>query len=648
MTTTNRLNLMLTITILFGLIALFSIMKLSKAVQLHHLNFLQSQHVTELSKELINYPKFPLVTKTIINNLETIRIQSVACINLLNEVDKFIMRLIGVGSATSLCDKNKSLIELLLQGLQAYKAPMIVDPVYIDSLNHAIKVLRINSEQFGIQIGKLSKFTSRLVIWLFFPFTCFIIITSIYIFRKLKIKSACAKNAIAALEKSQKEKEKLAYYDSLTTLPNRNLFTELLKHKINQVKRYNASFALLFIDLDRFKSVNDTLGHDAGDELIIQVSKRLKKCLRESDTLARFGGDEFLLILSGQNSDKHVHIVASKIVEAVAKPYAIGGNEIHVSASVGICFCPKNGLDSSTLLKRADIAMYEAKRNGKNQYHIFINNKSENRIHLEKDLRHAIEYDELLLHYQPVININNFNIAGVEALIRWQHHTKGMISPDEFIPISEETGMIHEIGNWVINQSCKQCKTWRESGRPDFHIAVNVSAFQLKNYKFPMYINDVLSHYSLPSDAIYIEITESAFYSEDKKSLENLNQLSEMGMHLLLDDFGTGYSSLSTLHGLPFNTIKIDRAFMDVSHPKKRIITQTIIDMAKNFDMEIVAEGVEDQDAVDFLSNLGCQFAQGYFFQKPIPADELNTSKNYKQTPSISNITAIGNKKNIL
>ena len=645
MTTAKRLHLMLAITTLFGFSAMFSIVQLSKVIQFQHLNYLYLKNVSELSDVLSKYPETSLVTSDILQKLEEIREQPVECNTMMNGIDKNVLKMIGADIAISLCNNDILMATELIGALKQYKAPEIVDKVLIDSLVSATKEFNLNSKKLEAPVDKTGRFTIQFVSWIIIPFSIFVILISIFIFRKIRIKTMQLHEAISALEKSKEEKKRLAYYDTLTSLPNRNLFSEILEHQIQQVKRYGNSFALLYIDLDRFKFINDSLGHDAGDDLIVQVSKRLNKYTRDSDTLARFGGDEFLLIITGSNLEKHATVVAEKIIHKIAMPFTLDEHEMYISASVGIAYCPANGLDSMTLLKRADMAMYEAKTNGKNQYHVFeeksSNRMTEHRLILEKDLRHAIENNELLLHYQPVINIKNLNTVGAEVLLRWKHKTKGMISPVEFIPIAEETGMIIEIGDWVINEACKQCKKWRESGRSDFHVAVNVSAQQLKNSKLPSFINSALHHYKLPAEALNIEITESVFYAEDTKSKNILNQIGEMGVHLLLDDFGTGYSSLSTLHGLPFNTIKIDRSFMDIHHPRKRIMTQTIVDMAKNFGMQTIAEGVEDKYALDFLRNLGCEFAQGFFFQKPVTAEELNITRNYAPAQLESNVTAI-------
>lgn len=648
MTTAKRLQLMLTITVLFGLSSVFSIVQLSRATQFHHIKYMYIENASVLHKELDNYPKIPLDTEEIISALENVKTLSLEYLSMTSMFDRFIMKLIRADEAISLCQQSLLLAEQLLEKTHDYRTYTIANQTLIDPLIYSTGVFDRTSQQLEKSVEKIGALTIQITFWLIIPFSFFVTFFSIYIFRKIKIKTAHLHEAITALEISEEEKKILAYSDALTTLPNRNLFTEILEHEIHQVKRYKRSFALLFIDLDRFKFINDSLGHDAGDELLIKVSNRLKKCIRESDTLARFGGDEFLLILSGPNSDKHAKIVAEKIINAISRSFMLGKHEVHISASVGITFCPKNGHDSSTLLKRADSAMYEAKANGKNQYHAYeedsINHKTDHRLTLEKDLRHSIENDELLVHYQPIINLANQNTTGVEALLRWQHSNKGLIAPLEFISIAEETGMIKGIGEWVIKQACKQCKQWRTTNSSGFHVAVNVSAYQLTNASLAKFIDDTLSYYSLPPDALDIEITESIFYAENKNIADNINKLHEIGVRLLLDDFGTGFSSLSTLHGLPFDIIKIDRSFMDINHPRKRIMTQTIIDMAKNFGMKTIAEGVEDQDAVSFLRSHGCDYAQGFHYQRPVAADDLDITKKYDEIITPTNIVPIRNK----
>lgn len=636
MTTTRRLHLMLIFTIMFALFSLFSIIQLSKALQLHHLNFIFIQNINILSTMLKEHPEKPLFTKEITDRLKKIKTLSSECLSVFNKSSGYIIKFKQTEKIISICEGNQSFINFIIQDMTYYKEDKITDPIFIDSLIYAAKVFQINSANYEKPVNEFANSIKMMIKTLFLPFTFLIIFTSSLVLRKIKLKTFLLHDAIDKLEESKKEKEKLAYYDILTKLANRHLFSKILEHEINQAKRYNHSFAILNIDLDRFKLINDTLGHDAGDDLIIQVSKRLQACTRNSDTVSRFGGDEFVMLISGPNSEKDAAIVADKVVEQIAQPFMLGENEMHISSSVGISYFPENGEDIPTLLKHADIAMYEAKQNGKNQFRAFDNtiiNKIEHRLTLEKDIRNCIE-KELSLYFQPVVNLRTMKIIGAESLVRWKHKEKGMISPEEFIPIAESIGLIDAMGEWVINEACKQCKIWRETSDKHFSVAVNVSARQLKNNKLVDFIKERLAYYELPVNALDIEITESVFYGDDPHAIDNINKLSETGLKLLLDDFGTGYSSLSSLHGMPFDFLKIDKSFMNVKHSKKAIMTKSIIDMAKNFNLEIVAEGVEDQDAVDYLLEHDCIYAQGYFFQRPVPAEELDITKTYEQEKS--------------
>ena len=643
MTTTKRLHLMLIFTILFALFSLYSIGQLSKALQLHDLNFMFIQNIETLSNMLDKHPETPLVTRQVVEHLNEIKKLPDECLTVFNTANGYIFKFDKTKKIISICEENQSLIYALIKDMDYYNETNINDFSLINSLTEATKVFRTNSGHFVEPVNDFAESIKAMIKSLFLPFTFLIIFTSSFVLRKIKLKTFLLHDAIDKLEKSKKEKEKLAYYDVLTDLANRHLFSKLLEHEINQARRYNHTFAILNIDLDRFKLINDTLGHDAGDDLIIQVSQRLKECTRASDTISRFGGDEFVMLISGPNSEKDATIVAEKIVEQTAKPFMPGEHEMHISASVGISYFPKNGKDIPTLLKHADIAMYEAKENGKNQYFAFDNtiiNKLEHRLTLEKDIRNSIER-ELSLHYQPVVDLKTRKIVGVESLLRWKHREKGMISPDEFIPIAESIGLIDTIGEWVINEACKQCKVWRKTTNSKFSVAINVSARQLKNNKLADIIKETLEYYDLTVDALDIEITESIFYGDDPEAIDNLNKLSEMGLKLLLDDFGTGYSSLSSLHGMPFNFLKIDRSFMDIHHKKKRIMTKSIIDMAKNFNLDVVAEGVEDQDTVDYLLEHGCTYAQGYLFQRPVPAEELDITKTFAKNYVETNVIAM-------
>lgn len=378
MSTAKRLQLMLTITVLFGLTSVFSIIQFSRATQFHQINFLYLTNVSALAKELDNYPEIRLETKKIISSLENIKSLSLKYLSMTSKFDRYIMKLIKADNVISSCQNTTHLAEQLLERLHNHSSDEIVDVSIVNPLIYSIDTFNLTSKQLGTSVDKIGTLTTQLTLWLIIPFSLFVTFFSFYIFKKIRIKNTELHCAITALAESEEEKKILAYYDSLTSLANRNLFTQILEHELKQVSRYNNSFALFFIDLDRFKHINDTLGHDAGDDLLVQVSQRLKLCTRESDTLARFGGDEFLLILSGKDSDKYVKIIAEKILSALSRSFKLGEHEMAISASIGVAMCPMHGIDSASLLKCADTAMYEAKMNGKNQYSCYEEDDSSN------------------------------------------------------------------------------------------------------------------------------------------------------------------------------------------------------------------------------------------------------------------------------
>jgi diguanylate cyclase (GGDEF)-like protein len=378
MSTAKRLRLMLVITVLFGLTSVFSVIQLSRAAQFHQINFLYLTSFSVLQKELDNYPTTPIKTEIIISELEAIKTLSLEYLSMIDKFDRFIMRLINAEEIIASCQNSASLAEHLIEKLHKHRSFTIIDTVLVGDLISSTESFSHTSQKLEKSVGIIGAFTTKITLWLIIPFSLFITFFSVYIFKKIKTKTIQLHNAITALEESEEEKKILAYYDSLTSLANRNLFTQILEHELKQVSRYNKSFALFFIDLDRFKYINDTLGHDAGDDLLVQVSQRLKLCTRESDTLARFGGDEFLLILSGKDSDKYVKIIAEKILSALSRSFKLGEHEMAISASIGVAMCPMHGVDSASLLKCADTAMYEAKMNGKNQYSCYEEDDSSN------------------------------------------------------------------------------------------------------------------------------------------------------------------------------------------------------------------------------------------------------------------------------
>jgi diguanylate cyclase (GGDEF)-like protein/PAS domain S-box-containing protein len=419
----------------------------------------------------------------------------------------------------------------------------------------------------------------------------------------------------------------IATHDSLTDLPNRSLFNERLRHALHQGNRYSRGIAVMFIDMDRFKVVNDSLGHSAGDRLLQDSAKRLAECLRESDTVARLGGDEFVVMIENFTAPKDAIAVAQKVLASLARPFFVDGQEFLMSASIGISTFPDDGKDSETLLKNADIAMYRAKDQGRNNYQFYsaqMNKHTFERLAMESSLRRAVERNEFLLHYQPKLDLRTGAIAGVEALVRWQHPDWGMVSPAQFIPLAEETGLIVQIGEWVLKAACEQNKQWRDQGIPALRVAVNLSARQFAQKTLLSDVARIIAQSGLTPDCLELEITESLVMTNPEHATETLHKLKAMGINLSIDDFGTGYSSLAYLKRFPIDCVKIDRSFIkDIpTEPDDMAITKGVIALGHSLRLKVVAEGVETVEQQDFLRSNGCDEMQGYLFSKPLPVAE--------------------------
>lgn len=420
-----------------------------------------------------------------------------------------------------------------------------------------------------------------------------------------------------------------AYHDLLTKLPNRALLHDRLSLAISQAKRDNEKLAVMFLDLDRFKNINDSLGHMIGDELLQQVSTRLKECIREGDTLARFGGDEFTLLLPRiTHEHKDATMLAEKITGALRRPFLIDGHELYVSTSIGIALYPQDGTQIDSLIKHADIAMYHVKGQGKNGYQFYsseMNAPYFEKLSLETGIHKALDNNEFKLLYQPQINLRSGEVVGVEALLRWEHPEHGTISPCEFIPFAEESGMIVDIGHWVIRSAAAELDRWQRSGLPPIRMAINVCARQLMEPDIVDYIISTLKEYNLSGHSFEVEITENVIMDDMDSIIRKLNALSSYGISIAIDDFGTGYSSLSYLHKLPIQTLKIDRAFLKESRINKddNTIINTIVAMAKGLDLNVIAEGVETHAQLDYLREIDCNEAQGFLFGKPLPPEVI-------------------------
>ncbi|MEW8524015.1 MAG: EAL domain-containing protein [Candidatus Thiodiazotropha endolucinida] len=433
---------------------------------------------------------------------------------------------------------------------------------------------------------------------------------------------------ISQIKEAQDQINFLAHHDALTRLPNRALFRERFDHALMHARRENASIALLFLDLDRFKTVNDTLGHPVGDQVLLEVSKRMNQIIRASDTLARLGGDEFVLLLEEKTDAQHAAVVARKLIDLFSRPMIIGEHELVVTASIGITLYPNDGDDPDKLIRHADRAMYEAKQQGRNTYRFFTQALTEGaleRLMMENDLRRAVARNELILHYQPIVNLETRQLQGIEALVRWQHPEQGLIAPGLFIELAEEIGIIDEIGQWVLRAACTQLARWDRDGFKVPRISVNLSVQQIDREGLITMVSEELNSSGLSPERLELEVTESMLIRNPELSRTVLSELRTLGVKFAIDDFGTGYSSLAYLKLLPLDHLKIDQSFVrDIGKDANdEAIVRAIIAMSKSLGLESVAEGVEEAHQARFLQQAGSDLAQGYLYSRPLPADEI-------------------------
>ena len=432
---------------------------------------------------------------------------------------------------------------------------------------------------------------------------------------------------ITERQKAKQLIEYQAFHDSLTQLPNRTSFDRQLKAALKAVQESNGKLAVMFFDLDRFKTINDTLGHDMGDLLLQKVVERLHKCIRDGDVISRWGGDEFTMLLRKINSLQDAAIVAKRILKILQPPFELNGHRLRITSSIGIAIYPDDGEDAETLLKNADVALYHAKYEGRNNYQNYnlqLNIKAKERLDLDHRLHYGLEHNEFVLHYQPIFDVISGKIVKMETLIRWHHPKIGLVSPGVFIPVAEENGAIIEIGKWVLAEACKQNSLWHKMGFTNLNIAVNLSVRQFQQHNLVATIAQILAETKLPHSALEIEITETVTIQNGNTAKKILNQLHKLGISLAMDDFGTGYSSLSYLKQFPFQTIKIDRSFVQdaLTDSEDAAIIKAVLGLGYALSMNVVAEGVETKELRDFLQSLHCRYMQGYYFSKSLPASD--------------------------
>jgi diguanylate cyclase (GGDEF)-like protein len=425
--------------------------------------------------------------------------------------------------------------------------------------------------------------------------------------------------------------EKLAHmaqHDALTGLPNRMLLADRIKSAISMASRRLSKPGVLFLDLDGFKHVNDTLGHAAGDKLLQSVANRLSSCVRTSDTVSRLGGDEFVILLAEITQPEDAAIAVARMLEAVSAPHHVDDQELHITTSIGVSLYPVDGMDAETLIKNADAAMYQAKASGRKSYRFFepaVNLRALERQRTEEGLRRALDREEFVLHYQPKLDLATGRIHSAEALIRWTHPQHGSVQPNDFISVAEESGLIVPIGRWVLREACSQAKTWADAGLPLQSIAVNVSAIEFQNEHFLSNVFDTLKETGVAPEMLELELTESVLMKRSSHAAATLKALRAEGIRLAIDDFGTGYSSLSYLTRFPVDTLKIDQSFIRriTEVPSETAIVKAVLSMARSLNLRVVAEGVETRNELDFLQAHQCDEAQGYYFSHPLPAERF-------------------------
>ena len=438
-------------------------------------------------------------------------------------------------------------------------------------------------------------------------------------------------NYQAIISENESTKERIYHlvnFDELTNLPNRTLFNDRLHIALAHAKRNREKLAVLFFDLDRFKTINDSLGYRIGDVILQEVAERLKLCIRDEDTLCRMGADEFVIALTDIEKSSNMTKIVSRMIAALSMPYVIGEVELRITSSIGIAFYPDNGHTPEMLIKHAEIAMYHAKGNGRNNYQYFtesLNDVATERLSLENSLRLAIERNEFVLYYQPQINIRTNKIIGVEALIRWIHPQNGLVSPTKFISVAEETGLIIPIGEWVLREVCRQHLSWIDFGLPAIQIAINVSAIQFQDKQFLLTIQEIIKSCKIDPAYLELELTEGIIMKDANLVIKELHFLKTLGVKLSIDDFGTGYSSLQYLSQLPIDKLKIDQSFIKamIIEPSSLAIVETIISLAEKLKINVIAEGVETKEEANKIGQCGCEEVQGYYFSKPLPAHEF-------------------------
>ena len=515
---------------------------------------------------------------------------------------------------------NEELLYILEEGLQLIRDNNTYEAIYKKWFGQNISNLRLI----------LDLYKDKLIFGIIILFMIFVFL---YMYNKRLQREVSRRTqelemANKSLIKQQKEIYNLAYFDSITSLPNRVYFVEEVNNKFENPDEVVANFAILFLDIDRFKHINDTLGHSVGDYILKLLGNRLRKQVEKGDIVARAGGDEFYILMNNYKNIDEVTDLAERILADFKSPYIVKDYTLYLTTSIGIVTFPDGGVDAGTLIKNADLALYKSKGLGGNTYYIYgeeIKSEGLERMMLLNQLRYAVEYDELVLHYQPQVDISTGEIRGVEALVRWNHPERGLLYPDEFIYLAEESGFIIQMGEWILKKACIDGKKWQDDGN-DMIVSVNISSKQFQQDNFVNKVMEAINESGLNPNNLTLEITETIAISDIKRTIEVLNELRSLGIAVAIDDFGTGYSSLSYLNEMSVNELKIDRSFIwDIEkNDKNKLISNTIIILAKQLGLRVIAEGVENYEQLTILKEMNCDIAQGFHFSRPVTREEID------------------------
>lgn len=629
----KRLLAIMVTIVAIVVLAVVGVAQMSKVAHFHELNALHLRASEDLRELLLDSAPAVPEARALHRAIAAVRQQSQSCLDAVGWLERREIRWLGANGLLSLCEDDVAQADHALALVDAYSAGNFGSASLAGQMQRIAHDFSARSNAFIDPVSSIGTQVQRWAMAAMIAIGLIAVAFVVGVVRRINEAVRQMHHTNESLAASELRNRQLALYDSLTGLPNRNLLTDRLDQAISAVQRSHGLMAVMFIDLDRFKNINDSLGHDAGDELLSVVGGRILSVVRDSDTVARLGGDEFAVILSVLNQGADPVIVAQRILDVVSAPVVIRGVESHVSASIGITLYPQDGTDGSILLKNADIAMYEAKSGGRNGYRFYSHGSDESaqlRVRTELHLRRAVAAGQLRLHYQPIIDLASGATTGAEALVRWMHPEDGLVYPDSFIALAEESGLIVDIGVWVLDAALAQCAAWREHN-PEFTMAVNVSVRQLRDPALLDHLAELLDRHGIPAANLHVEITESLFLSGDDIALSTLHMLGELGVVLSIDDFGTGYSSFGYLRQLPFRILKIDRSF--IRHvPESRdaaAVASAIIGMAGALGLQVVAEGIESERHCRFLQSLACQMGQGYLFSKPVPADQFEPARSY-------------------